>query len=751
MKTEAIEKIITAAFDEGRTKLFEHEVYGILSLLGIPVPKHTVIRESADITQELLAGYGSSRLVLKVISPEIAHKKKAGGIKIVYKDQDFIKYTFEKLAGSFTERGLPLAGVLLTEYIEYSKDLGNEILLGFRESGSFGPVLSFSKGGTDAEHFARNFSSPNLVLPPITKEWSSALLMSTKIHEKYLDEGKGHYLQKIVEVQERLSELCVWFSNFFPGPAGFAIKEFEINPFIFDFDDNFIALDGYAAFERKDEIPVDISVRPKESLRGFFEPDGICVVGISRSDNSKVGNIIAENLLDLGREDVYCLNPKGGEVVIDDRKIPLYRDFDEIQQSIDLAIVTVPAEATLPVVKSCSDAGIPAVLLIPGGFSETEKNQEVEEQILTIAAESGMRIMGPNCLGVIYAGDKNRKGMNTFFIPEDKFKVSFEKEQNVALITQSGGMGLMEIDNLKNAISPKVIVSYGNQLDIDASDLVQYFEDDPSIDVLGLYIEGFKKGGGRKFFDVSKTCVKPVIVYKAGRPEAGQRATQAHTASISGEYATAKASMKQAGLIVAETVMDHADFVKTFALLHDFNVRGNRVAVVANAGYEKTYAADNLLDMKLAQLDEKTAKELRRFLPSFVNVDSLLDLTPMVTDEDYGKSIDSVLSSPEVDAVCVSIVPHASLIHTTDREIEEYEGNIASRLVKTVAKHKKPVVASISVISSSDAVYNRLGQILEAGGVPTFISAGRAMFCLNEFLKYHLVKKGQNLSEWLKS
>ena len=122
----------------------------------------------------------------------------------------------------------------------------------------------------------------------------------------------------------------------------------------------------------------------------------------------------------------------------------------------------------------------------------------------------------------------------------------------------------------------------------------------------------------------------------------------------------------------------------------------------------------------------------------------------MVTDEEYEKSIDIMLGSPAVDALCISIVPHAQLIHTTDQEIESYRGNIANRIVETIHRHKKPVVVSVSAVSGTHAVYNRLGQILEEGGIPTFLSAGRAMFCLNEFLKYHLDKEKRNLSEWLK-
>ncbi|TFG62959.1 MAG: hypothetical protein E4H36_06745, partial [Spirochaetales bacterium] len=529
-----------------------------------------------------------------------------------------------------------------------------------------------------------------------------------------------------------------------------AITEFEINPFAFTGNGSLVALDGYAVFDRKRKIPADLSVKPAASLEGFFRPSGIAVIGVSTKDGMHPGNIIAENLLQLGRSDVYCVNPKGGKAALEGRDLDLFASLQAIPSPVSLAVVTVPAAYVLDVVRDCAEAGVGAVLLIPGGFGEIDENRDLEEDILKIAGEKGIRVMGPNCLGVFLAEAGNEAGLNTFFIPEEKFRVALDREKNVAIFTQSGAMGIMEIYNLKNAISPRVVVSYGNQLDIDPSDLVNYFNEDPSVAVMGLYIEGFKPSAGRRFFNITSQSRKPVIVYKAGRTEEGKRAAQSHTASIAGEYEVAKAAMKQAGLIVAESMIDHGDFVKTFAMLHDFRADGNRVAVIANAGYEKTYAADNLGSLVLADLDENTKNELRKLLPPFVGVDTLLDLTPMVSDEVYDRCIDLMLSSDRVDALCVSIVPQAQVLHTTDEEISLDKDNVAVRIVNTVKKHKKPVVVSVNVVYGADALYNKFGQVLDSGGVPTFLTAERAMVCLNAFIRYKLNKERRLLSEMLK-
>ena len=747
-----IEKILEDAYLDRRNVLFEHEVYAILSELGLKPPTHIIVRDQKDITKNILSLFSNNRIVLKAVSSEITHKKNAGAISIVYKDLDFIKYTFSKMMRNLQRDGYTIDAILITEYIEYSKDLGNEILLGFRESEAFGPVISFSKGGTDAEHFAKNFSPPNLILAPINRNWAQALLESTKIHKKYIQEGNTDYIDKIINAGIKFSNLVCYFSNFFESQSKFVIKEFEVNPFIFDYDDNFIAIDGFAKFYEKEKKIISTTIKPKESLTPFFEPNGIAILGISSTDNNKAGNIILKNLINIGREDVFCTNIKGGTLNIDDKTFKLYKSILDIERNIDLAIITVPAESTLQVVQECVKKGVKAIILIPGGFSELNKNIETEKQIKELVERNNIRLIGPNCLGIVYAGTNASKGMNTFFIPEEKFKINLDtkKEKNVAILSQSGALGITEIYNLRHAISPKVIVSYGNQLDVDPSDLAQYFEDDPMVDILGFYIEGFKKGAGRKFFNTTSKSKKPIIVYKAGRTEIGKRAAQSHTASIAGEYEVAKAAMKQAGLIVADSMIDHGDFIKTFALLHDFKVTGKSVVVVTNAGYEKTYAADNLGELTLAKLDKKTLHELEKVLPSFVKADPLLDLTAMASDELFEQCIDTMLKSNSVDAMLISIVPQAIVIHTTDEEIETYKQNIVARIINLVQKYKKPTVASINVVSGSDAAYNKIGQLLDSGGVPTFLTAERAMICLNEFIKYRLTKETRALGEWLK-
>ena len=746
---QSIEKIMALAEAQGRHMLYEHEVYDILADMGLSVPQYAKVTSPEAITPELLSRFEGNLVVIKVVAGEVSHKEHLGGVQIVEREPGKVKTAFERMLAEFKTQQVEVEGVLLVQLIQYSRELGNEVLLGFRESETFGPVLSFSKGGGDAEHFAAHFSPPNLILAPIDRQWAQALLASTHIYQKYVGQGKSNYVERCADAGIKFSDLAVAFSNYFAGHTRFVITEFEVNPFVFASDGQFIALDGLARFERRQAGAV-LALAPKETIAPFFEPRGVAVIGVSSGDSTKPGYIIFNNMLRLQRDDVYAVNPKGGQIEVSGKRHPLYASVEEIENSVDLAIVTVPAGAALSVVEACARKGVRAVILIPGGFSEIDRHRDVEEKILALARGKGFRVMGPNCLGIIYAGGAGGRGIHSFFVPEDKFSIHFEKETNVALLTQSGALGIIEIENLKNAISPKVIVSYGNQLDVDLCDLVNFFQDDPMVDVIGCYIEGFKPYAGRKFFNIAARSSKPVIVYKAGRTAAGRKATQSHTASIAGEYEVAKAAMKQAGLIVADTMIGHGDLLTTFALLSDFKVGGNRLVVIANAGYEKTIAADNLGRMVLAEFDAATRQALQKILPAMVVPDPLLDLTPMADDATFEGCMETALASPAVDALLVSIVPQSALLHTTDEEISRNADNIAARIIRLVHKYKKPTVVSVNVVSGADAVYNNLGKTLDSGGVPTFLTADRAMFCLNAFVRYYMLKHTGNKSEWLK-
>lgn len=739
---EQIESIFDKVWKAGRKNLHEYEAYRILDLLEMETPYYRAVSSPSEITVDLINRFPGDRVVMKIISPHIYHKAKVGGVKIAYRDADFVRFMYDKMIDEVEAKveGARIEGVLITEYVEYSKDLGNESLISCKESFSFGPVVSFSKGGSDAEHFAEHFSAPNLQLAPFRREEAGGLISSTSIYDKYIQEGHEDYPERISEALYKFGKLASTFSSFNPEKRPYILTEFEVNPFVFDCGGRYIALDGLGIIDKNDtEYTVETEPNIK-NLEVFLKPRGVAIIGVSANDPGKMGNRIAKLLVENGREDLYFVNIKGGEVEIEDRRYPLFRSLTEIGEPVSLVVVTVPADFSIPVIQEARETGVKGVILIPGGFSELgdEKGQSLEKKVVEIQDGSDMRIVGPNCVGVFYSGDAESLPLNTIFIPAERLEFIPKQTRNVALITQSGAMGISEVDKLKHAIYPRFLISYGNQLDVDPGDLIAYFDRDPSVDVIALYIEGFKPFGGREFFNVARNVTKPIIVYKAGRTDAGSRAAASHTASMTGDYETARAAFVQAGVIVADTILDHKDLVMTFALLYDKKMKGagKRVAGVVNAGFEGTYAADTLGGLRLAEFSSETTKKLEKMLPPIVGVNPILDLTPMADDELFANCIEAVLEDENVDNVFVSIVPHTAQLRTGLENLDDFRANIADRIVEMRNRFDKPIVVSVN----AGIMYSHLGEILTDGGVPAYTTAERAMYCLNRFIDYNLNK-----------
>ncbi len=735
-----IDAILAAAARQGRQRLLEHEVYEILLALGLQVPTYMFVPDPDELTAGILCEFGTERLILKVVSSEIAHKTRVGGVRRVVRDRERIRAAMRQMKREicahpqFAGREPKVEGFLLSSFVEYSKDLGNEVLVGAKENFAFGPALSFSKGGTDAEHFARYFSSPNIRLLPLDRAGCRAMLGETAIARKYREEGNEDFLELIADAVAGIGALFEHYSSLNPQPGEFIFSEFEINPFVIDEERNLVAIDGLAQFLPSSRR-LDLLAGPRpQQLDALFWPEGVAVVGVSTSDPTKIGNNIATLLHNLGREDLFLVNARGGRVEIGGRCYELYRSVREIPERVDLVVVCVPAPLAPGVAEEARDKGARGLVLIPGGFGEVEGGASLEQQILEIVRDTPMRVVGPNCLGIFRAPVGDRPGINTLFVPEEKLEYRPRTESNVALLTQSGALGISELDKLKSAIYPRVVVSYGNQLDVDPADLVAYLADDPAVDVIGVYIEGFKPCGGRKFFDAVRACRKPVIVYKAGRTDAGSRAAASHTASMTGDYKVALAAMKQAGAIVADHILDHTDLRKTCSLLADKRIGGRRVAGVVNAGFESTYAADSIGDLVLAEFSADTAAALREALPPFVSVNPFLDLTPMADDATFERCIELALADPGVDELFISVVPHTVALHTMPEEVARDRENLAERIVRQARRSHKPVVVSVN----AGTMYNAFIEALEQGGVPTYTTAERAMKALNRLVDYRL-------------
>ncbi len=767
---ERVDAILAEAQAQGRSSLLEHEGYGVLKAVGLEVPRFLFVRDPQEVTREALAGFGHT-VVAKIVSSEIPHKQKIGGVKkAATSDPLFVQFILSKMReevlSHFADGGKPLIeGFLLAEYVPHTQALGYEVLIGFREDPAFGPVLTVSKGGDDAEFFAANYDPANLFLPPMEFQDSLALMRSLHIRHKFEQIGHPEYLSMMANALAVMSMLACHYSPVASSPR-FILTALEVNPFAISKDHRFVALDGLAEFRSASPVDAWASGASRDNLEAFFRPDGVAVVGVS-ADLSKysLGRDIAELLHDLSRDDLFLINPKGGTIRFGSKNYPLYPGIEKLPAPVELVVYAAPAQSAPDFLRSIAGGvepldgrraqrggsprpmggSVKAVILIPGIPSSMRYADYA--QSLREAAPSGVRILGPNCMGVFWAppsrpesASKRPHGINTLFINQQRLEVSASENANTVLLTQSGALAVTALDKLKSCKPLRAVVSFGNKVDVNVSDLLAFFDDDPSVSVVSLYVEGFDPGEGRRFYDTARSMRKPLIAFKGGKTEAGARSAASHTASMSGSYEVFRSACSQAGVILAETIEEYYDLVKTFSLLASRPPSGNRVAGVVNAGFESTIGADELRGLTQAGLAPDTRARLNA-INSQGLVDTstpFLDVTPMADDRQYADYAEAVIGDPGVDCVFVAIVPHAVTLKTVPETCRDADG-LASLLVSISSRYKKPMVVSVN----AGRYYADFVSVLEEGGLPVYADIKSAISSLDTFVSYSLGKKNR--------
>ena len=338
-----------------------------------------------------------------------------------------------------------------------------------------------------------------------------------------------------------------------------------------------------------------------EQLDPIFKPKSIAVIGASNSP-AKWGFRMLNRPLRTGyRGAIYPINNKEEQI----GDLPVYRSVLDIPENVDLAIITVPAAQVPEVMKECVKKGVKGVVLITAGFAEVGKEGKIlEEKVVSIARNGGLRFVGPNCMGIW-----SRAGM---------LSLSFDKAPlagPIAFVSQSGtfGVSLSEIAVTKGYGLSKFI-SIGNQADLDAADYLEYLAADEETKVIVFYIEGFKDG--KRFMDLARDVVKqkPIVIYKAGRTSAGSRATQSHTASLAGSDEIFDAICRQAGLIRVQETIHAFDVAEVLACQP--LPPGRRVAILGSGGQGVVTAdACASLGLEVPQLDGDTVRSLMAGLP----------------------------------------------------------------------------------------------------------------------------------------
>ncbi len=382
------------------------------------------------------------------------------------------------------------------------------------------------------------------------------------------------------------------------------------------------------------------------SLRAFLNPHSIAVIGASQR-KAAIGNIVFSNLLRWGFNGVvYPVNPNA-EVVC---SVKAYPSVLDIPGEVDMAVIVVPAEKVHQVVEQCGRKGVHGVVIISAGFGESGvEGLAMEKRLVETARSYGMRLVGPNCFGIINTSPQVNMNATFSFI--------YSPSGNIALSAQSGALGLAILEYTQSMnIGLSTFVSIGNRADVSSNDLLQYWQQDPTTDVILLYLESF--GNPRKFARIARlvTATKPVIALKSGRSPAGSRAAASHTGALATAEVASEALFRQAGIIRVDTLEELFDVAN---LLSQQSVpSGRRAAILTNGGGLGILAADACAarGLELPSLSAETLSELRSFLPRQASLANPIDMTAVATAEEYRKSLKLLAQDDAVDIVIVIFI-----------------------------------------------------------------------------------------------
>lgn len=406
------------------------------------------------------------------------------------------------------------------------------------------------------------------------------------------------------------------------------------------------------------------------SLDGIFRPKSIAIIGASTKKGT-IGREILHNLIEYEfNGKVFPVNPKASVI----HSIKCYSTILDVPDAVDLAIVIVPRDIVKQTLEQCGEKGVKGVVVISSGFKETgEEGAKKELELMEVIRKYGMRMVGPNCFGVL----------NTD--PKYSMNATFSKTRPlvgiVGFMSQSGALGeaILDYANQLN-LGFSMFASVGNKADISGNDLLQYWQDDPNTEMILLYLENF--GNPRRFTRIARgiTRKKPVIAVKAGRTAAGARAVSSHTGVLADLDVGTDALFEQCGVLRVSSVDELFDVA--MALSNQPLPGGDRIAVITNAGGPGILATDAIvgLGMKMAKFEEKTLKYLKKNLPAVAAINNPVDVIASGGADSYRVAMDAVLSDKNVDAVIVIFVPpivvnHRAVINTIIEMIEKHKNN----------------------------------------------------------------------------
>lgn len=450
----------------------------------------------------------------------------------------------------------------------------------------------------------------------------------------------------------------------------------------------------------------------QDTLFSLFNPRSIALVGAS-SEEGKVGNVIAKNLLSLGYSgEVFLVNPKYSELL--GRKC--YKSLREINREIDLVIVSIPSKLVNAIVEEGSEAAKNFVV-ISSGFSETgHEGKTREQELLRIAKRKNLRVLGPNCLGFIH--------------PEAALNASFAGGMppagNIALVSQSGALAVAMMDIAKKeGIGFSHVVSIGNKMQLDEVEMLRYFAHDANTQVIALYLEGITRGA--EFMEAARQIDKPVVLLKAGKTEKSQKAIASHTGSLAGSDSVITEVCKKTGVVRADTLEDFFNFI---ILASKSKVpSNNKVAIITNAGGPGVLATDAFLgkSVQLVEFSDTVKNELREFLPAEASVANPVDLLGDAKEDRYAMSLQSILNNSEAGSVVCVLTPQ--------------DQTPVEKIAEKINAHGKNTDKIITASFIGSARVENARRMLSESGVPHFNFPHHAVEAIEKYYTWNTLRK----------
>lgn len=466
--------------------------------------------------------------------------------------------------------------------------------------------------------------------------------------------------------------------------------------------------------------PAPHQVSGGAALTPLVAPAITAVIGASAHEK-KLGYAVMHNIISAGYQGrLLPVNPRGGEIL----GHTCYPDIAAAAaavapEPIDLAVIVIPGEAVLPVAEACGQAGVRTLIVISAGFREVgPAGAEAEQRLVDICRRYGMRMLGPNCLGL----------MDTFTPINASFAAGFPLKGEIAFISQSGALCASILDwSLAQGMGFSKFVSLGNKADLDESDFIADAAQDPYSRVVMAYIEDIHDGP--RFLEIARRASrhKPVLVLKSGVSQAGARAASSHTGALAGSDRAYETAFRQAGVLRARSMQEFFDLAVAFA--HLPVPKGDRVAIVTNSGGPGILTSDavELAGLQMAQLSKDTVARLREQLPAEAAVYNPVDLIGDADAERYRFTLETVLADPGVDSVLVLMTPTAST-----------KADAVAQVVTDV-KRRHPSVPIVGVFMGGAAIRGGERILLEAG-IPTYFAPERAVAALKGVTDYAAIR-----------